>query len=292
MAKTDPRCDLTANRGHFTQRNVRIHHNHIHDVGGEGLYVGSSFHTGTAAAGCGEIFPHDLAGLRLHDNLTERTGREGLQVGCATSDCEIARNTIIDPGRLRLENQDSGLQLSPGTTGRLEGNLITNAPNNGIVLLGLGDNLVCNNVVIGAGGHGIFCDNRNNRADPAIGTRAGSFVRILNNTIVNPARFAFRTFNELSRHEFRNNLVVLPATSAGLVDAPGVELASAHNLVRTTADDLGFVNAARHDYRLRAESPAAGAGEDMTALGVTTDASGRTRPAGGAFAVGAFEPVR
>lgn len=291
MAKTDPRCDRTANRGHFTQRNVRIHHNHIHDVGGEGMYVGSSFYTGTTATGCGEIFPHDLTGLRIHDNLIERAGREGIQVGCATADCEIQRNTILDPGRRRLEHQDGGLQLSPGTTGRLEGNLITNAPGNGIVLLGLGDNLVSNNIVVNAGGHGIFCDNRNNPADPAIGTRAGSFVRILNNTIVNPGRFAFRTFNELSRHEFRNNLVILPATSAGLVDAPKVELVSAHNLVRETDEGLGFVGPARHDYRIRAGSPAAGAGEDMTALGVTSDAAGQPRPAGGPFAAGAFEPL-
>ena len=291
MAKTDPRCDLTANRGHFTQRNVRIHHNHIHDVGGEGMYVGSSFYTGTKAAGCGEIFPHDLTGLRIHDNLIERAGREGLQVGCATADCEIRRNTILDPGRRRLEHQDSGLQLSPGTTGRLEGNLVANAPGNGIVLLGLGDNLVGNNVVVNAGGHGIFCDNRNNASDPAIGTRAGSFVRILNNTIVNPRQFAFRTFNELSRHEFRNNLVVLPVDAGGLVDAPGTDLTSAHNLVQATTEGLGFVNPGAQDYRIRAESVVAGAGEDLAALGVTADAAGRPRPAGAAFAAGAFEPL-
>ncbi|HEY9048870.1 MAG TPA: hypothetical protein VIN08_23365, partial [Ohtaekwangia sp.] len=32
MVKTDPRCDLTANRGHFTMYNVSVHDNYVHDV--------------------------------------------------------------------------------------------------------------------------------------------------------------------------------------------------------------------------------------------------------------------
>jgi hypothetical protein len=38
--------------------------------------------------------------------------------------------------------------------------LIKNAPGNGIIVLGLGDNLVYNNYIINSGAYGIFADSR------------------------------------------------------------------------------------------------------------------------------------
>ena len=44
MAKTDPSCGKPYDRSKFTMRNINIHHNYVHDTGGEGLYVGNSFY--------------------------------------------------------------------------------------------------------------------------------------------------------------------------------------------------------------------------------------------------------
>src|SRR5690349_18180216 len=53
MAKTDPTCDSTTTRGYFTMRNVDIHHNLVHNTGGEGLYIGNSFYSTGAQTSCG-----------------------------------------------------------------------------------------------------------------------------------------------------------------------------------------------------------------------------------------------
>jgi hypothetical protein len=287
MSKTDPRADGTANRGTFTQRNVSFHDNYIHDVDGEGLYLGSSFYTGTTATSTA-LFPHDIIGMRVYNNRTERTGREGIQLGCVIQDCEVYNNVILNAGALNEPDQNSGAQFGPGTTGRFYNNVIIGAPQNGFSLLGLGNNTVFNNVIANVGVQGIFSDNRNRAADPSMGTIAGSFIRILNNTFINVGQFGTRTANELSTHVFQNNLAV--NMGSGLLDAgASITMNSSHNLVQATPTGLGFVNAAAHDYRIAGASPARDTGTDLTALGVTFDAGGLARPLGAAFDIGAHE---
>jgi hypothetical protein len=83
MAKTDPRCDLTANRGVFTMYNVSIHENYVHDVKGEGMYIGNSFYNGwTGNTSCSgtTLYPHDIIGCKVYKNIIKRTGAEAIQV--------------------------------------------------------------------------------------------------------------------------------------------------------------------------------------------------------------------
>lgn len=287
MSKTDPRADLSANRGVFTQKNVSFHDNYVHDVGGEGFYLGSSFYTGTTATAAA-LFPHDIIGMRVYNNRTERTGREGIQLGCVIQDNEVYNNVVLQAGRQNLDDQNSGVQFGPGTTGKFYNNVIIGAPQNGFSLIGLGNNTVFNNVIANVGVQGIFTDNRNRTLDPTMGTIAGSFVHIVNNTFVNVGQFGTRTMNELSTHIFQNNLAV--NMGSGLLDAAAsIAMTSSHNLVQATPAGLGFVNAAANDYRITGASPARDTGTDLTALGVTFDASGLPRPLGAAFDLGAHE---
>lgn len=289
MSKSDPTCGGELNRGRFTQRNVHIHHTYVHDVGGEGLYLGSSFYTGTTSQSCPGVvlYPHDIVGLRVHDVRTERTGREGIQVGCAVEACDIYRNEIRDAGIRGLEHQNSGLQINPGTTGRVFGNVIVGAPGNGITLTGLGDNTVFNNVVARVGGHGIFCDNRNRADDPSIGTRRGSSVVVLHNTLVHLGGFGLRSYNEYGPHFVHNNLVVDAAS--GLLHTPGVTLTASHNLLVPGVTEAGFVDPAHDDYRIQDTSPARHAGGDLGERTIPVDAGGLRRPLRGACDVGAHE---
>lgn len=287
MSKTDPRTDLSANRGVFTQKNVSFHDNYVHDVGGEGFYLGSSFYTGTTATSTA-LFPHDIIGMKVYNNRTERTGREGIQLGCVIEDCEVYNNIILNAGTLDLDDQNSGAQFGPGTTGKFYNNVIIGAPQNGFSLIGLGNNSVFNNVIANVGVQGIFTDNRNRALDPSMGTIAGSFVHIVNNTFINVGQFGTRTANELSTHVFKNNLAV--NMGSGLLDAgPSIPMTSSHNLGQASTAGLGFVNATAHDYRIVGASPARDTGADLTALGVTFDASGLPRPLGAAFDLGAHE---
>src|SRR5690606_31872407 len=112
--------------GNFTQYDVEFHDNTVQDVGGEGFYLGSSFYTGTTSAACPgtRIYPHDIVGLRVHNNTFERTGREAIQVGCVTADCEVHGNTVRQAGVRGQGGQNNGIQINPGTTGLLHGNLV------------------------------------------------------------------------------------------------------------------------------------------------------------------------
>lgn len=287
MAKTDPLADGSADRGTFTQYNTLIHDNYVHDHPGEGLYIGNSFWAAGVDIGGTLHYPHDLVGTRVYNNLAELNGREGIQVGSSSSDCEVYNNVILDSGLLNIANQRGGLQLGEGTTGKCYGNLIVGAPGNGLILLGRGDRLVSNNVVADIGLNAIFCDDRTEIS--------GSHVRVVNNTIVNYGNNCYLLFNEFSQNEFKNNLITSVPSGYKLIetfDSPGHDTGatctSANNVVNTLTN-LVLSNPSNHDYRILATSPGLNAGANLSGIGVTTDFEGLARPFGAAYDAGAFE---
>ncbi|MCH6257492.1 malectin domain-containing carbohydrate-binding protein [Puniceicoccaceae bacterium K14] len=272
MSKTDPQCDGTAQRGTFTQYDVSIHDNYIHDVGGEALYIGNSFYSGYDK-GCGTIYPHDVVGLRVFNNRVLRTGWDGIQVGSGSSDVEIYNNYINGTGVANRLYQQNGIQIGEGTTGKCNGNTILNAGTIGIVMLGLGNNEVSNNLIVNAGEHGIFCDNRDDTLDP-------SFVRIYNNTIINPVETGFTCYNEISAIEFKNNLVVVPDTNYDMVKTNGsnVSVAIEGNAFARDTSSFDFINESIGDYRIGSCSAALDVGVDLSTMGLVSDKEGNSRP--------------
>ncbi|MCD6347825.1 MAG: right-handed parallel beta-helix repeat-containing protein, partial [Bacteroidales bacterium] len=97
LAKTEPVCgDAGTQRGGFVQRNTSVHHCHIYETGGEGLYIGSTNFKGQEMADCGIVYPIVLEGVEVHDNLIESTGWDGIQISSAVADCHIFNNRLID----------------------------------------------------------------------------------------------------------------------------------------------------------------------------------------------------
>lgn len=94
----------TDDDGAAIMRNVRLHDLYVHDVGSEGLYLGST-----------QAQPqHTFEGLRVYDNRFLRTGTEALQVGQLGSDCEI-HNNVLGPAAVRWRSafaryQDGNVQ--------------------------------------------------------------------------------------------------------------------------------------------------------------------------------------
>src|SRR5688572_27956630 len=118
--------------------------------------------------------------MRVYANRAERTHREGIQSGCVILDSRVYETVVVDSGTQNLDDQNSGVQIGPGTTGKFYNNVIIGAPMNGLSLLGLCNNAVYNNVISNTGGHSILTDNRHRTADPSIGTIPGSFIHIVN----------------------------------------------------------------------------------------------------------------
>jgi hypothetical protein len=288
MAKTDPRCDLTANRGKFTMYNVIVRENYVHDVGGEGMYIGNSFYNGWAGnlLCIGKLlYPHDVIGCKVYKNIIKRTGAEAIQVGAATSGCEIYSNDVELFGQDPFANyQNNGIQIGLGTGGLLYNNKVRKGPGNGILIQGKGDNKIYNNIVIDAGSNGIYCDDATN------GTPGPGFS-FANNTIINPGGDGLKIAAErVSMNHFINNIVIRPGSGKYVNKVhPTVKLQELNNFYSNNIADAKFVNAASYDYHLLTASPATNKGTSTSSYGVTFDYDSKARPAGGVYDIGAFE---
>lgn len=282
MAKTDPTCDVATQRGHFTMRNIMLHDNYVHQTGGEGFYVGNSFYADGVSLACGKVLPHDVTNVKVYNNIVDSTGCEGIQVGSATAGAEIYNNTVKSPGlKPFAAGQDNGIQIGEGTGGKCYNNLIRNAPGNGIIVLGLGDNLVYNNYILNAGGHGIFADSR---------YTPGANFQFINNTIIAPALDGIKLNSEtVQMNTVINNVIIKQGGIAINKKSGGVKLTALNNYVNADINTCKFVNYSGEDFHLLPSSPLVNAGANALLYGVNIDYYGTERPVGGAFDIGATE---
>lgn len=295
--KTDPKCDLSANRGVFVQRDTRIHDNYIHDTRtGEGIYFGYTFYNGHDID-CGgvttTVYGHEIEGVRIYNNVIDHTAWDGMQLGSATKDVEVYNNRITNYAYLNEQFQNSGLQIGLGTTGRYYNNYISNGAGgsgNAIRVNGRGDIRIYNNLVVDAGAYGIYSDDRVDPSNPIYDGQGNHFD---NNTFINPALGGIMAYNEQTTgNTVKNNLLVIPSATDSktyINSIPGSDWAISNNLTTTDIHYPGFVNAAGGNYRLTSGSPAVDAGADLTSSGITFDKDNATRPYNGTFDIGAFE---
>lgn len=279
MAKSD-----NLDRDHFTMRNVSLHHLYIHDTGGEGIYVGSSFYQDTAKN------PHEIHGVSIHDNLIENTGWDGIQLGCATQNATVYRNRIVGYGSNLTASdhsvQNEGIRINPGTTARVYDNYIQGGnagSGSGIFANPHDDSTYSNNVIVSPGESGIVISS-----DAAL--NAGTTVVLINNTIVSPAQHGIEFWSVGSTGNVAiNNLIAAPGGQFVFEKYPSVDLTVTTPLHAATVPGAGFRDAANHDYRLAPGSPAIDTGSAVSSYGVTTDREGVTRPFGTACDIGAHE---
>jgi len=95
------------NNGTATMENVRIHNNYVHDIGSEGIYIGST-----------QAPPqHSINGLQFYNNRVLRTGTEVFQLGQIGGNTEIFNNVFL-AGAMDWKNpfqafQNNTIQLGP-----------------------------------------------------------------------------------------------------------------------------------------------------------------------------------
>ncbi|SEO74446.1 Right handed beta helix region [Mucilaginibacter gossypiicola] len=283
MAKTDPTCDAATQRGRFVMKNVLIHDNYVHKTGGEGLYIGNSFYEDGVSTSCGTVLPHDVVNAKIYKNLVDSTGSEGIQVGSATSGCEIYNNVVKNPGRSPFSAyQDNGIQIGEGTGGKCYNNLVKNAPGDGIIVLGLGDNLVFNNYIINSKSYGIFADSR---------YTPGKNFQFINNTIIGSVLGGIKLNSEtIPMNTVINNVMIQSASVQSIIrKSTGVKLTASNNYVSTDVNTCKFVNYGGDNFHLQASSPLINKGANVLSYGVKSDYYGTARPSGAAFDIGATE---
>ncbi len=304
VSKTEPRCDLTTNRGFFTQYQTVFHDNYIHNTGGEGFYIGHSFYTGYAVTCNGlpdTLYPHEIKGVRVYNNIVENAHWDGIQVSCVTEDCEIYGNTVTGYGASAVSSQNNGIQMGGGTTGKCYNNFISNGTGNGIVVFGTGNNLIFNNVIVNAGLnfypndpakriHGIFCDDR--------ATVPGRYFNFVNNTIVHPKTDGIRFSSlESTNNQILNNIIIHPGSlgsystnSQSFINLlPGVDVTLSNNYTELFMSGIQFRDTLADNFRLLNNSPARDTGTDVSPMEIIFDHDNLSRPYAAGFDIGAFE---
>lgn len=289
--KTPPTS--TYNETTFTQRNTKIHHCYVHDLGKEGLYIGDSSYHVLA----GGYYPPLLEGMEINDNRIEQTGWDGMQVGCGVAGTNlIHHNRIIHCGTAGTAssggNDRTGLLVQTGQSGDVYGNYIEESAEQGIYNQGNGNVRIFNNVIVRPGhgpgvaakshdGVGIYCSTGSNSA--------GSPIHVLNNTIVSSVGHGIR-FNcsNGTDHTARNNLIVAAGDTTIAVET-GCTLTQNNNGSVATVAAAAFRGTADRCYGLTSSSTAAiNLGYNL-AGSVDSDCAYVLRPQGTAYDIGAYE---
>jgi len=291
MAKTDPGCNEATWRANFLMKGVAIHNNYIHDTGGEGIYAGNSFFMGMSTP-CGTQLPHEIHYIRIFSNTVRNTGWDGIQLGCATRGASIHANTIENYGLANVKAQNNGIQIGAGTGGVCYNNLIRGGTGNGMIIMGLGDNIIYNNVIDGVGNFGIFCDERY--------TPGPGFV-FLNNTILNPKSDGIRIYAELvPRNVILNNIITNPGSyytysyprkpsDAFVFMADNVNVEMSNNYFEMETASLQLQQSTASTYKVASTSPIIDMGADISAYNIKTDFNYKARLNGAGYDIGAVE---
>lgn len=286
MAKSKPICLSDPNggstdAGQFEMENVSIHDNYIHDVSGEGMYIGYGFSQGAYVKSnitgnrCSTInYPHNVSNLFIYNNIIERVGYDGIQVKNAHRNAQIYNNVIKNYGILENGQHDEGLLVGDGSEAIIYGNWIENGTkgSNGIQINAFGNTKIYNNVVLAPGTNGLYLNNQS----PYFANRNGTF-EIYNNTIEEGASYTVTITNPNTAVSTTH-----PVSAAGMVTFTPQDVIIKNNIVfgganginsqpndvvlfntvEPNTSDVGFVNYATGDVRLDTGSLSIDTGEN------------------------------
>lgn len=190
MAKSNPDPnDPRTIYPNYVMKNIYIHHNYLHDIHGEGMYIGHTYPN--ADPYHGNLTPIRLDSVEISHNLVERTDWDGIQLSNARANAKIHHNTVKDFGLLNLGSQQAGIILGGNTNGEIYDNVVQRGTGNGIEVFGYGLIDVYRNRVEDSGVDGtvngqdaVYCNDHRT----TIETNPKQQTRFYENTIVRPQR--------------------------------------------------------------------------------------------------------
>lgn len=299
IAKTDPSCtNFAATRDKFTMFELKIHNCYLHDIGDEGFYIGSSKYTGQYLPSCDTtVFPHLIEGVRIHNNIIERTGWDGLQVSSASKDCMVFSNTISLDSQRETQDQMSGIIIGGGSQCDCYNNIIVDGKGDGINYFGSGNQKIFNNLIVRPGKsfqpanqnlmkHGIYIGNAVDQITTSL--------QLSHNTIVSPKSTGIRFMNAGStQNKITNNIInepgsfdVLGESAYFLHNLAPNQYEFSHNLLNNNAELSQFINHLSDNYELKPGSPAVNTAKPGE---LTFDLNNDPRPHNQLPDIGAYE---
>jgi hypothetical protein len=284
----EPGCDQdTLPRSHPNRwiiRNVLVHDNYVHNVGGEGMYLGKGDEAyGGKPITCGGASrtarSASLQHVRVYNNIIRDVGWDGLQLKDADLDVKVHNNTITGFGLIvpTKEAQNEGLYLGSGTIGEVYHNRIINGTGNGFQYMGAGNLHFHNNIISNVGERGIWGIGKFYEIP------TNSYIRFMNNTIVKVGTRGgdqidgvfWQQYREVDEMLFVNNIIAEIPTGGSTIEYGQGDPAFdpvGNNLFKPDATDVMFAQYAEgsdndflsNDYRLLSGSPAINTGTNTS----------------------------
>lgn len=149
MIKRDPSVSEPASQYPAVQANISIHDSFIHDVAGEGMYIGHTYPKGDPYHD--NLVPSRLDHVTIFDNVVTRTGWDGIQLSNCRNNAEIKNNSVSKFGMTDIDSQRAGIILGGNCSGDVHDNEVEDGTGNGIQIFGFGAIAVYGNFVSEAG---------------------------------------------------------------------------------------------------------------------------------------------
>lgn len=284
--KTSPYqdCNLFRDptRKAWIMKDVKIHNNWIHDVGGEGLYIGHGFYKGRKEANCSAVtYSHSIKNIEVYENRIENVGYDGIQIKNADQNVKVYNNLIRNYGTRGEGAHNEGLFIGEGTTGKFYGNIVDKGTGNGCTIQGMGNISLFNNVFANSGEYGIYGAH-----GPQVVRIPNGYFNIYNNTVYKAGKtgFVFHN-NDGGPKRFYNNIVARAATlytKSATVDMQ-------NNLLSSTLSSSRTPGTLSKTVRLTFGNAGVDQGKNLKNSGVVDDNTGAARFKGKAYDIGAYE---
>lgn len=160
----------------------------IHDINGEGMYVGHTSPDGIVYNGVNRV-PIRMDSVEISNCIVERCQWDGIQVSNARNGTKIFNNTIKSFGMLNKPSQQAGIILGGNTSGDVYNNKVMYGSGNAIELFGYGINNCYDNIVDSTGWDGTANGQHSIYASDYIThveTNPKQTARIYNNKVIKP----------------------------------------------------------------------------------------------------------
>lgn len=120
----------------YTSTKITINNCYVHDVAGEGLYIGHTYPSGDPAQG--NRIPQRMDSVTISNCIVTNCGWDGIQLSNATDGNLIYGNTVTNFGVNDIDGQRAGIISGGNTNSNVYNNTVINGKGNGIEFFGYG----------------------------------------------------------------------------------------------------------------------------------------------------------
>ena len=133
----------------YTSTKITINNCYVHDVAGEGMYIGHTYPDGDPANS--NLVPQRQDSVTISNCTVTNTGWDGIQLSNARNGCLIFGNTVTNFGLTDIDGQRAGIISGGNTSSKVYSNTVTNGKGNGLEFFGYGVLECYNNTITNVG---------------------------------------------------------------------------------------------------------------------------------------------